>query len=389
MDMNSFDIVFFGNDWFGENKTSSHHIAQRLTKSHKVLYVECPGLRMPKGNTRDFKKITAKIKKSISKPRLVEDQFWVYTLFQIPLHRFAFIRKLNEKLILFALKRVMKHLGFTKPLLWFHIPHLYMVPGKLSAKGVVYYCIDNYSALPDVNSEAVQTMDDEMTRTADLVFAVSEPVYNSKKLLAKELLLSPHGVDFEHFNKAAQSVLPVPVEISSISAPIIGFWGLIENRIDLDLVAYLAIQRPTWNFVLIGYVEDKNNPCAEIKNVHFFGPRKFSELPGFAQAFDVTMLPYRMDDFFYNCNPLKLREYLATGKPVVSLRNPEVEKYRDVVCIADDYADFARKITWCLENDTAEMAERRITWMRAESWDQRVAEIVLAVNSKFNVELNS
>ncbi len=386
--MNDYDIVYFGNDWFGENKTSSHHIAERFAIRHKILYVECPGLRMPKGNTRDFKKIFQKIWKCISKPRQIGKQFWVYTLFQIPLHRYALIRALNEKLILFSLKRAMQQLGFTKPLLWFHIPHLYMVPGKIPAKGIIYYCIDNYSALPDVNSGAVQFMDDEMTRKADLVFAVSEPVFQSKKLLARELLLSPHGVDFIHFNQAALSSLEIPYDVACISAPIIGFWGLIENRIDLDLVAYLAKQQPTWNFVLIGYVEDKDNPCTCLENVHFLGQRKFTELPGYARAFDVTMLPYRMDDFFYNCNPLKLREYLATGKPVVSLRNPEVEKYQDIVAIADDYADFAKKIAWSLENDTLEMAERRVIRMRAESWDQRVEEISKAVNLKLNAGQN-
>jgi glycosyltransferase involved in cell wall biosynthesis len=383
INMNEFDIVFFGNDWFGENKTSSHHIAQRLARSHKVLYVECPGLRMPKSNIRDFKKIAAKIEKIISKPRKIDEQFWVYTLFQIPLHRFAWIRRLNEKLILFSLKMVMRQVGFIEPLLWFHIPHLFMVPGKLPAKGVVYYCIDNYSALPDVNRDAVQAMDDEMTRKADLVFAVSEPVFNSKKLLAKDLILSPHGVDFDHFNKANKLSQGIPDEVANISSPIIGFWGLIENRIDLDLVAYIAQQHPTWSFVLIGYVEDKHNSCVGIENVHFLGPRKFSELPDFASVFDVTILPYRMDDFFYNCNPLKLREYLATGKPVVTLRNPEVEKYSDLVCIADDYDDFSRKIAWCLDNDTSVMAERRISRMRSESWDQRVENILDVINTKF------
>ncbi len=387
--MNNFEIIYFGNDWFAENKTSSHHIAERFAQRNKILYVECPGLRMPKGNTRDFRKIFKKIWKCISKPEQIGKQFWVYTLFQIPLHRFTFIRAFNEKLILFTLKRAMRQLGFTKPLLWFHIPHLYMVPGKIPAKGIVYYCIDNYSALPDVNKKAVQFMDDEMTRLADMVFAVSEPVYNSKKILARELLLSPHGVDFTHFNQVAMSTLAIPADIANISGPIIGFWGLIENRIDLDLVAYLAKRQPEWSLVLIGYVENKDNPCTGLENVYFLGQKKFSELPGYAKAFDVAMLPYRMDEFFYNCNPLKLREYLATGKPVVSLRNPEVEKYQDIVSIADDYADFAEKIAGCLLNDSIELAEHRVTRMRAESWDQRVEEIMKAVTMKMNLRQNN
>lgn len=387
--MSDYDIIYFGNDWFGENRTSSHHIAQRLAKRHRVLYVECPGLRMPKGNTRDFKKIYSKIAKSLSKPIKFGDNFWVYTLFQIPLHRYSLIRKLNEKLILFSLKRVSKQLGFTHSLLWFLLPHLSMIPGKLPAKGVVYYCIDNYSSLPDVDKVTVQAMDDEMTRKADLVFAASIPVYNKKKSFARELLLSPHGVDFQHFNQVATSSLKSPDDIASLKAPIIGFWGLIENWIDLDLVAYLAIQQPSWHLVMIGHVAIRDNPCAALANVHFLGPKKFTELPAYACAFDVAILPYLLNDQVYSCNPIKLREYLATGKPVISVRYPEVEKYQDVVAIADNFADFERKIDWYLKNDTLEMAERRVAKVRTESWDKRVDEILMVVHSKFDARQNS
>jgi len=381
--MNDYSIVYFGNDWLGENRTSSHHIAQRLAISHKLLYVECPGLRMPKGNKRDIKRIFSKIGKCLSRPIRRGEQFWVYTLFQVPLHRFALIRRLNEKLILFSLKRVMKQLNISQPLLWFVVPHLSMIPGKLPARGVVYYCVDNYASMPDVDRQFVSFMDDEMTRKADLVFVASEPIFHNKIKLARELLLSPHGVDFHHFHQVVTSPLQAPDDIASIDKPIIGFWGLIENWVDLDLIAFLAQQQPTWHFVLIGHVAVKDNPCNDMHNVHFLGTKHFSELPGYACRFDVAILPYRLNEQVHSCNPIKLREYLATGKPVVSVRYPEVEKYHDVVAIADGYADFARKIAWYLENDSLELAERRVTRMRAESWDRRVQEILSAVNSKF------
>jgi len=90
-----------------------------------------------------------------------------------------------------------------------------------------------------------------------------------------------------------------------------------------------------------------------------------------------------LNEQVYNCNPIKLREYLATGKPVVSVRYPEVEKYQDVVAIADDKTDFQRKIAWYLENDTLEMADRRVERVRTESWGKRVDDILQAVYSKF------
>jgi glycosyltransferase involved in cell wall biosynthesis len=377
-------FIYFGNDWFAENKTSSHHIADRLAKQHNLLYVECPGLRMPQGNKRDIGKLFAKVRKSISMPRKLREHFWVYTLFQIPLHRYNFIRKLNEKIILYSLKRVILKLGLSDPILWFHIPHLSMVPGKLEAKGVVYYCIDSYSSLPNVDKAAVQAMDEEMTRAADIVFVSSAPLYERKKGIAKELVLSPHGVDFEHFSSACSDNLPFPQAFDPMNKPVIGFWGLIENRIDLDLIRFLAIKNPTWNILMIGHVAVQDNPCSELRNVIFVGPRKYSDLPSFAKLFDVAILPYKNNEFVFHCNPIKLREYLATGKPVVSTYYPEIDKYRDIVSIADSYEEFSEKIDWHLKNDTQEKACLRMGRVKAESWEKRLEEISGILNKKFN-----
>ncbi len=380
--MGKMTFVYFGNDWFAENKTSSHHIANRLASDHNLLYVECPGLRMPQGNKRDIRKLFAKMRKSCSMPRQIKEHFWVYTLFQVPLHRYTFIRKINEKIILFSLKRIIKKLGLSDPILWFHIPHISMVPGKLESKGVIYYCIDSYSDLPNVDKAAIQAMDEEMTRVADIVFVSSTPLYEKKKGLAKELFLSPHGVDFEHFSNSNSENFPSPQYIDPMEGPVIGFWGLVENRIDLDLIRFLATKNPTWNLLLIGHVAVQDNPCSDLKNVHFVGPRRYSELPSFAKMFDVAILPYKNNDFVYHCNPIKLREYLATGKPVVSTYYPEIDKYKDIVSIAEGYEDFSNKISWHLANDSKEQADMRTARAKEESWEKRLNEISRIIDIK-------
>jgi glycosyltransferase involved in cell wall biosynthesis len=381
--MEKMTIIYFGNDWFAENKTSSHHIAERLAASHTLLYVECPGLRMPQGNKRDLKKLFAKVKKAFSPPQRVAGDVWIHTLFQIPLHKYALVRMLNEKLILFSLRRVMKRLKLSDPLLWFHLPHLSMVPGKLASKGTVYYCIDNYSAVQNVDQTAVQRMDDEMTRVSDIVFVSSRPLYDKKRGMAKRLVLSPHGVDFRHFHAASSGTLPAPRDVAAIPGPVIGFWGLIDNRIDLELIRFLATGNPQWNFVMIGHLGVESNPCAGLQNVHFLGPRRYDELPAMAQLFDVAILPYSQNDFVFHCNPIKLREYLSTGKPAVSTRFPEIEPYSDVIAVADGYQDFAAKIAAHLQNDCAELAAKRVARVKDDSWDRRVDEIVTILDGTF------
>jgi len=377
------DIVYFGNDWFGENKTSSHHIAERLSKTNRVLYIECPGLRSPRGSTRDIRKIFSKLKKSFSSSKNVSETLSVCTLFQIPLHRYKVVKIINKYLIRILVKRMIKAQKFSDPLLWFLVPHLYHLPESIPNKGTIYYCIDSYSSLPGVDRDAIAFMDEEMTRNSDIVFVASQPLFEKKRLTARELVLSPHGVDFAHFNKAYLKTLPVPVDIEKIGKPIIGFWGLIESWIDLDLIRTLALKRPEWNFVMIGHVAVAHNPCEGLRNVHFLGAKKFADLPAYAQVFDVAILPYKLNEQVFNCNPLKLREYLATGKPVVSTRYPEIEKYKDFVRIADGPEQFYEHIAASLEEATPLHSSRRVEKIRSESWDQRVKEIESVVKNKF------
>ena len=376
------DIVYFGNDWHAENRTSSHHVALQLSKTNEVLYIECPGLRSPHASGRDFKKLISKVTKSLRKPRPVHENLSVYTLFQIPFHRFAFIRALNKFLILAAIKRVMKMQNINAPLLWFVVPHLSSLPGAIPSRLVVYYCIDDYSALPDIDSESVANMDAEMTRKADVVFIASGTLMEKKKRLNDNVYLSPHGVDFEHFNRAYKGTVTVPDDVIHLNkAPVIGFFGLIEEWIDLELVKLIAEQHPEWHLLMIGRVAVTDNPCKNIPNVHFIGRRDFQSLPAYATAFDVGILPYKLNRQVLNSNPIKLREYLAAGLPVVSVRFPQVENYADVVSIADNYQEFIHMIENCLKDDSEIVRKQRINRVKDATWESRVGKALEVVDS--------
>src|SRR5438045_4083846 len=160
-------ILYFGNDWSADNRTSSHHIARWLAQRHQVYYVECPGLRAPKTSGRDFKKILSKLWRSVSGSRRVAEGIKVRTLFQLPFHRFAFVRRLNRFLITATMRWMMWRERIRRPITWFMVPHLAGVVGRLKEQLSVYYCIDDYATLPDVNQAAVRRMDEELTRKAD------------------------------------------------------------------------------------------------------------------------------------------------------------------------------------------------------------------------------
>lgn len=381
-------ILYFGNDWFGDNRTSSHHIARLLGKEFRIVYIECPGLRAPKGSSRDIKKIFSKVKKSLAGVRILDQKFFLFTIFQIPFHKIKFLRAVNRFIIISSLKGLCRKLKIKNPILWFVVPHLADVLGKIDEQLVVYYCIDDYASLPGVNKEMIQKMDAELTKKADIVFVSAEPLLESKQKFNPRVILSRHGVDFEHFNQACSLEMKIADEVKSLKKPVIGFFGLIETWVDLDLIKFLAEARPDWNFLMIGRVAVSANPCESLSNVHFIGSKKYEVLPHYAKIFDAAIIPCKLNKLIINFNPLKLREYLAMGKPVVTIRVPEVEAFSDVVEIADTYQEFLEKLDFVLSHDNPGKMQKRLEKVRDSSWELKVKAVTAEVDKILQAKVN-
>jgi glycosyltransferase involved in cell wall biosynthesis len=379
------DILYFGNDWAAENRTSSHHMARWLARTNRVFYIECPGMRAPRGTSRDVKKIWLKVKRFLRGPQSTPEGLKVWTLLQLPLHRYRLVRWFNRQLILGSIRWLKWRQGIRNPVTWFLAPHLSSVIGRLGERLSVYYVTDDHSALPHVNEAAIRAMDEEMTRGADLVFVASETLLPAKQRLNPTTRVSPHGVDLVHFARAWNGQARPPADIRDLPHPMIGFFGLIEKWIDLDLIGYLAEQRPAWSFVMVGRVAV---PVAEVPqrpNIHYLGPRPYDQLPDYGSQFDVSVIPYRLTRQVMCANPLKLREYLAMGKPIVSVSTPEIDKYADVVRIARSPEEYLAQLDAAVaEGVTPEGVNRRVNRVTPEGWGaklQRVVDVVRATAS--------
>ena len=249
----------------------------------------------------------------------------------------------------------------------------------------VYYCTDDHGSRTDVNERAVRAMDEETTRRASLVFVTSATLLEGKRNLNPNVFVSPHGVHVEHFGQAQDERLPVAADVSGLPRPVIGFFGLIEPRIDVELIDYLAEQRPQWTFLLIGRVAIPPHLLPSRSNIHFIGKRPYESLPSYGRIFDATIIPYRQNRFNFHANPLKLREYLAMGKPVVTVSTPEIERYADVVEIASSCEKFLAKLDTVLARPgDAEEIARRLDRVRPEGWDARLQEVLRIVECHLN-----
>jgi glycosyltransferase involved in cell wall biosynthesis len=375
-------VLYFGNDWFAENRTSSHHVARQLARHYRVYYLECPGLRAPTSSGRDLRKIWHKFKSFSRGLRPGVDGLKVRTLLQIPLHRIRLVRWANQLLTLATVRLLMWRENVHDPISWFVVPHMAGLVGKLRERVAVYYCIDDYSHLPGVNSAAVQNMDDVLTRGADVVFVASETLLQQKQALNPNTHVSPHGVDIEHFAKAQDTCLSTPAELQLLPRPIVGFFGLIERWIDLDLVDFLAEQRPELTFVMIGRIAVADERLPRRPNIHFIGNKPYEDLPAYGRHFDATIIPYRLEGQVPHANPLKLREYLAMGKPIVSVSIPEIDKFADVVAIARTPNEFLARLDDVIQSPSSQADTRqRMQRVAGMSWRSRVEQVLRIVES--------
>jgi glycosyltransferase involved in cell wall biosynthesis len=387
--LKDFGIIYFGNDWFAENRTSSHHIAERLSERTRVLYIDTPGLRAPKASGRDFRKLFRKLFSAARRPLRLGEQIWHISTPQIPFRSLPLVSQLNRALGRFLVRRALRSLGFEKTISWFAVPHPGILAGRFQETLIVYYCIDDYAALPDVDATAVARMDTDLMRRADQVFVASGRLIESKRALSPSAVHAPHGVDVALFQKASDPSFPVAEEARGLTRPVIGFYGLIEAWIDLDLIAFLAEQRPEWTFLMIGRLAVDPGRLRSLPNVRFIGPQPYSSLPGWAKAFDVAIIPYRPTRQVINSNPLKLREYLATGKPVVSVPAPEIDRFADCLRIARTPEEFLCGIEDALANDSAADRARRMEAVSGMSWEARIREVVDVVESRIRQKESS
>jgi len=367
------DILFFSSDdWDSGLKTSKYHLASGLSKKNRVVFIESIGLRKPQAKKRDFKRMFVKIRKWLKGLRKIDENLYIFTPLVIPLHSNKLAHKFNVVSLKLQIVYIKKKLGIKNPLYWTFLPNTVELLKPFSQK-LIYYCVDNMSAFKGVDGESIAGMDRELTRLAKVVFCVSQPIYERKRVLNKNTYYMPHGVNFTHFSNNHRLK---PKELIDIPGPIIGFYGLISyDWIDTQLISFIAKVHPEWSIVMIGKIDMDFKELPKRENIYYLGPVDYERLPSYGRFFDVAIIPFKRNDLTYHCNPLKVYEYLAMGKPVVSVDIPEIHRLKGMVDIAYSYDEFVSKIEDNLSSQSTVSSQKRVEFARNNSWRRKIEEI--------------
>ena len=368
------DSLCFSHDWSGD-PLSKTHLMRVLSKNNRILWVNAIANRMPTTSSKDVSRIYKKLKAFAEPVREVEPNIFVLNPLAFPSYGNATILNFNRAFLARQVRKAITDLKFDNVVNMVFNPAAGMIAGSLGETDLIYYCVDEYTAFTGA-SNGLREIENDLFRRADLVIVSAERLYDSKKDLNSNTHIIRHGTDWNHFRRALDASLALPEDIRALPRPIIGFHGLLADWVDYELIRKTAERFKEGSVALIGKIavdaEQKVKILDDVKNVHFLGRKPYSELPAYCKAFDVALNPFEINELTLAANPLKVREYLAAGLPVVSTDIPEVHVLNDCL-VGNDHEDFMNKIESALNQPKPrqEISDN----VEHESWESKVDEL--------------
>ncbi len=370
-------ICFGGEDWWYHHPHSKNHLMRRFALAgNKVIFVNSISMGMASVRSKDLvPRIARKLKSYAKLARTTEEGITVVSPAVIPFFGSRAATIANRRLLTSQIAGLARRRGLSRPILWIAIPTAIEVVGRLNESLVIYHVSDKYDAntMDHATDPAfIRRLHEQAIAAADLIF------YSSRKLLAEATHglershLLEQAVDFDHWSQISRGDLRIAESVEQIPRPRLGYFGAIEPwLIDQELIKQAARERRDWNWIFIGN-KSRGLDIESLPNVHFLPPVAYQDLPNYAAGFDVCVLPWNTDVTFTSYgSAIKVREYLAAGKPVVIAPLPEYESMSAVLRIGRTRDQFLELVSEALQETGNELMKARQAAVRDGTWDAR------------------
>lgn len=381
-------VCFSINNWekrWARKQQFMYHLSKHGIVN-KVLYIE-PALSLIRLFTNPFSELASMENRARWKRALFFRTFeykrnlFIFTpLFFIPLGRLTLIHKINLYIALVFIRLRISNLNLKNIVLWIYDPYDYWLLGWF--KNRIISCFDwaeewseYFIDLSLKSREKLKRLELLLAKDVDVVFTVSQKLLKKAKNVNENSYFLPSGTDAKLFEKTDGDV--ILEDIAHIKKPIIGYIGTITERMDLELLEFLAVALPDYSFVFIGdihYGRVNSSMLINKENFHFLGGKKYQDLPAYLKTFDVCIIPYRPE--ITEGEPTKIYDYLASGKPIVSTPLVEILRFRDYIRIAATKEEFARHIKEGVNERDPKLFELRTKFAKENSWAVRVEQII-------------
>lgn len=378
-------FIIFGED-FGRHPHALEHLLRPLFLNNEFLWVETIGLRSPKINFYDLKRIAEKIKKWIyrgkKEERTIPENIKVLNPFMIPYSQYQLIRAFNKFMVRKAVNRAIKNFAKRRPITITSVPNACDYVGLFNERLKIYYCVDEFSLWPGLDYELVAKLENKLIKQSDVIIAVSNTLAETKTIANKKTRVLTHGVEFNHFNIGEKKIKNDSFKIC--------YFGLFDERSNQDIIASIANEIKDSEIHIFGNVVCSVEHLKKMKNIFFHGPIQYAKLPSAVQDMDLFILPYYKNELTNFINPLKLKEYLSTGRPVVSIDLPEVIKLKDYLYIARNSDEFIKTISSIKNNKQIFNSDRVINYIREnETWKAKAEKLCEIIKLELDQEVKS
>lgn len=383
-------VCFGGVDWWYHNR--GHYDLQMMREFSSVmpvLYINSIGMRMPKigGGNKFAHRVKRKLK-SISRGVVsVRENFWVYSPINLPGKRFSGI---SNKALPAQIRRAMKRVGISHPLIWVAIPTAQPAAEKLEHVGLVYQRTDRFEAFEGANPILISSYDRRLKADADVTLYCTHSLLEQEGSECSNPEFVDHGVDYRIFEKAGIEAdehrkhveygATDPEDICGVARPRVGFVGGIDSHtFDPDLFIQVATELHDMQFVLVGGCTLPNGWCT-LTNVHLLGQRPYEQVARYMASFDVLIMPWNQSSWIQACNPIKLKEYLAVGRPIVSTPFAELDHYRGLVTSATNAKSFSKAIRDAMDTSHDPSVGRKRVCM--ETWTHKASTVLRMLDQR-------
>ncbi|HYW69539.1 MAG TPA: glycosyltransferase [Pyrinomonadaceae bacterium] len=383
-------ICFGGEDWWYHHPHSKNHLMRRFARAgNKVIFVNSISMGLaPMKSGEVWPRIRRKLKSYAKLARTTEEGITVVSPAVVPFFGSQAAAATNRRLLAAQISTLARRRGMEQPILWIAIPTAVEVIGRLRERLIIYHVSDKYDAntMDHATDPAlIRQLHERAAEAADLIFYSSRKLFDEVRQHRDKSYLLEQAVDFDHWSPISRGEVTVAEAIAGIPHPRIGYFGAIEPwLVDQELIKQAARERPDWNWVFIGN-KSRGLEIESLPNVHFLPPVSYQELPQYAAGFDVCVLPWNTEVPFTSYgSAIKVREYLASGKPVVISPLPEYESMSEVLRIGRTRAQFLQLIDEALDEKDEVRTRARQDAVRNGTWDARaewVSDLIEAAMS--------
>lgn len=381
-------ICFGGEDWWYHHPHSKNHLMRRFARAgNKVIFVNSISMGLaPVKSGELLPRIKRKLKSYAKLARTTEEGITVVSPAVVPFFGSAVAAATNRRLLTTQIASLAKRRGLSNPILWIAIPTAVEVVGRLYESLVIYHVSDKYDANTmdhATDPTLIRKLHERAIAAADLVFYSSRKLFDEVTVAREKSYLLEQAVDFDHWSRVTRENIAVADAVARIPRPRVGYFGAIEPwLIDQELIKRAAAERPEWNWIFIGN-KSRGLEIERLPSVHFLPPVSYYELPHYAAGFDVCVLPWNTElPFTSYGSAIKVREYLASGKPVVISPLPEYEAMKNVLRIGRTHEEFLKLVEEALQETGGELRAARLASVREGTWDARAEWVSGLIESK-------